>query len=214
MEENKNKGKEKKFFFFFFDIFISIVYCYGLTFSNFLSHFFFSVLYFSSSHVQTPFSRFVSMRINKLQDISDTFEGNFKEQSSVTSNWLPVNNAKVRKKVISFTRRKDFFFFSFLPSIYSIYSCLYWQTIGMVNAVDACSTVVSINSKTTNIENAHGRDFVRVVDGERKIGKKKAKIYKKSLDFIISFCFHLISSLVQTFYILLCLSFIFPFFLL
>ncbi|XP_055681503.1 semaphorin-1A [Lutzomyia longipalpis] len=30
-----------------------------------------------------------------LQDIADTFEGNFKEQSSINSNWLPVNSAKV-----------------------------------------------------------------------------------------------------------------------
>uniref|UniRef100_A0A1A9WXA1 Sema domain-containing protein n=1 Tax=Glossina brevipalpis TaxID=37001 RepID=A0A1A9WXA1_9MUSC len=30
-----------------------------------------------------------------LQDIADTFEGSFKEQSSINSNWLPVNNAKV-----------------------------------------------------------------------------------------------------------------------
>lgn len=29
------------------------------------------------------------------QDISDTFEGNFKEQSGINSNWLPVNSAKV-----------------------------------------------------------------------------------------------------------------------
>uniref|UniRef100_A0A1B0FPC6 Sema domain-containing protein n=1 Tax=Glossina morsitans morsitans TaxID=37546 RepID=A0A1B0FPC6_GLOMM len=28
-------------------------------------------------------------------DIADTFEGSFKEQSSINSNWLPVNNAKV-----------------------------------------------------------------------------------------------------------------------
>uniref|UniRef100_A0A1B0D2H2 Uncharacterized protein n=1 Tax=Phlebotomus papatasi TaxID=29031 RepID=A0A1B0D2H2_PHLPP len=30
-----------------------------------------------------------------LQDIADTFEGNFKEQSGINSNWLPVNSAKV-----------------------------------------------------------------------------------------------------------------------
>ncbi|KAI8117621.1 Semaphorin-1A, partial [Lucilia cuprina] len=30
-----------------------------------------------------------------LQDIADTFEGSFKEQSGINSNWLPVNNAKV-----------------------------------------------------------------------------------------------------------------------
>ncbi|XP_034474317.1 semaphorin-1A isoform X2 [Drosophila innubila] len=30
-----------------------------------------------------------------LQDIADTFEGQFKEQSGINSNWLPVNNAKV-----------------------------------------------------------------------------------------------------------------------
>ncbi|ALC38992.1 Sema-1a [Drosophila busckii] len=30
-----------------------------------------------------------------LQDIADTFEGQFKEQSGLNSNWLPVNNAKV-----------------------------------------------------------------------------------------------------------------------
>ncbi|KAL9927449.1 LOW QUALITY PROTEIN: semaphorin 1a [Glossina fuscipes fuscipes] len=30
-----------------------------------------------------------------LQDIADTFEGSFKEQSSINSNWLPVNNGKV-----------------------------------------------------------------------------------------------------------------------
>lgn len=31
----------------------------------------------------------------QLQDIADTFEGNFKEQSGINSNWLPVNSAKV-----------------------------------------------------------------------------------------------------------------------
>lgn len=30
-----------------------------------------------------------------LQDISDTFEGNFKEQSELNSNWLPVQSVKV-----------------------------------------------------------------------------------------------------------------------
>ncbi|XP_038106045.1 semaphorin-1A isoform X3 [Culex quinquefasciatus] len=30
-----------------------------------------------------------------LQDIADTFEGNFKEQSGLNSNWLPVNPSKV-----------------------------------------------------------------------------------------------------------------------
>ncbi|XP_046434488.1 semaphorin-1A isoform X3 [Neodiprion fabricii] len=30
-----------------------------------------------------------------LQDIADTFEGNFKEQSALNSNWLPVQSAKV-----------------------------------------------------------------------------------------------------------------------
>lgn len=30
-----------------------------------------------------------------LQDISDTFEGNFKEQSELNSNWLPVQSMKV-----------------------------------------------------------------------------------------------------------------------
>lgn len=30
-----------------------------------------------------------------LQDITDTFEGNFKEQTALNSNWLPVNSAKV-----------------------------------------------------------------------------------------------------------------------
>ncbi|XP_055903183.1 semaphorin-1A isoform X3 [Eupeodes corollae] len=30
-----------------------------------------------------------------LQDIADTFEGNFKEQTGINSNWLPVNSAKV-----------------------------------------------------------------------------------------------------------------------
>lgn len=29
------------------------------------------------------------------QDIADTFEGNFKEQSGLNSNWLPVNSAQV-----------------------------------------------------------------------------------------------------------------------
>lgn len=31
-----------------------------------------------------------------LQDIADTFEGNFKEQNGANSNWLPVNSAQVR----------------------------------------------------------------------------------------------------------------------
>lgn len=36
-----------------------------------------------------------------LQDIADTFEGNFKEQSSINSNWLPVKSEKViLKKII------------------------------------------------------------------------------------------------------------------
>lgn len=30
-----------------------------------------------------------------MQDIADTFEGTFKEQSALNSNWLPVNSAKV-----------------------------------------------------------------------------------------------------------------------
>lgn len=30
-----------------------------------------------------------------LQDIADTFEGNFKEQSALNSNWLPVQSSKV-----------------------------------------------------------------------------------------------------------------------
>ena len=30
-----------------------------------------------------------------LQDITDTFEGNFKEQAELNSNWLPVQSAKV-----------------------------------------------------------------------------------------------------------------------
>ncbi|CRK93680.1 CLUMA_CG007209, isoform A [Clunio marinus] len=30
-----------------------------------------------------------------LQDIADTFEGSFKEQPSINSNWMPVNNAKI-----------------------------------------------------------------------------------------------------------------------
>lgn len=30
-----------------------------------------------------------------LQDIADTFEGNFKEQNGLNSNWLPVNSAQV-----------------------------------------------------------------------------------------------------------------------
>lgn len=30
-----------------------------------------------------------------LQDVSDTFEGNFKEQSELNSNWLPVMSSKV-----------------------------------------------------------------------------------------------------------------------
>lgn len=30
-----------------------------------------------------------------MQDIADTFEGTFKEQSAINSNWLPVNSAKV-----------------------------------------------------------------------------------------------------------------------
>lgn len=31
-----------------------------------------------------------------LQDISDTFEGNYKEQTELNSNWLPVQSSKVR----------------------------------------------------------------------------------------------------------------------
>lgn len=30
-----------------------------------------------------------------LQDIADTFEGNFKEQSGINANWLPVKPEKV-----------------------------------------------------------------------------------------------------------------------
>lgn len=30
-----------------------------------------------------------------LQDITDTFKGNFKEQSAINSNWLPVQSTKV-----------------------------------------------------------------------------------------------------------------------
>jgi semaphorin 6 len=30
-----------------------------------------------------------------LQDITDTFEGNFKEQAQLNYNWLPVPSAKV-----------------------------------------------------------------------------------------------------------------------
>lgn len=30
-----------------------------------------------------------------LQDITDAFKGNFKEQSAINSNWLPVQSAKV-----------------------------------------------------------------------------------------------------------------------
>lgn len=30
-----------------------------------------------------------------MQDIADTFEGTFKEQNAINSNWLPVNSAKV-----------------------------------------------------------------------------------------------------------------------
>lgn len=36
------------------------------------------------------------MAHNHFQDIADTFEGNFKEQSGLNSNWLPVNSAQVR----------------------------------------------------------------------------------------------------------------------
>lgn len=38
-----------------------------------------------------------------LQDISDTFEGNFKEQSELNSNWLPVQSMKVEYSFICFT---------------------------------------------------------------------------------------------------------------
>lgn len=31
----------------------------------------------------------------KIQDIADTFEGNFKGQNGLGSNWLPVNSAQV-----------------------------------------------------------------------------------------------------------------------
>lgn len=30
-----------------------------------------------------------------LQDITDTFEGSFKEQASISSNWMPVESSKV-----------------------------------------------------------------------------------------------------------------------
>lgn len=36
-----------------------------------------------------------------LQDISDTFEGNYKEQTELNSNWLPVQSSKVRKVFLS-----------------------------------------------------------------------------------------------------------------
>lgn len=42
------------------------------------------------------------------KDIADTFEGSFKEQSSINSNWMPVNNAKVRKKCLLFGHEKFF----------------------------------------------------------------------------------------------------------
>lgn len=37
-----------------------------------------------------------SLFVSPIQDIADTFEGNFKEQSGLNSNWLPVNSAQVR----------------------------------------------------------------------------------------------------------------------
>jgi semaphorin 6 len=35
-----------------------------------------------------------------LQDITDTFEGNFKEQAQLNSNWLPVQSAKVVAEIL------------------------------------------------------------------------------------------------------------------
>jgi Sema domain. len=35
-----------------------------------------------------------------LQDITDTFEGNFKEQAQLNSNWLPVQSAKVVAEIV------------------------------------------------------------------------------------------------------------------
>lgn len=40
-----------------------------------------------------------------LQDISDTFEGNFKEQTELNSNWLPVLSSKVRHAACVFKLR-------------------------------------------------------------------------------------------------------------
>lgn len=42
--------------------------------------------------ISHPFFRHLPI----TQDIADTFEGNFKEQSGLNSNWLPVNSAQVR----------------------------------------------------------------------------------------------------------------------
>lgn len=42
-----------------------------------------------------PFKLVLVSRKPRLQDIADTFEGNFKEQSGLNSNWLPVNPSKV-----------------------------------------------------------------------------------------------------------------------
>lgn len=51
-----------------------------------------------------------------LQDITDTFEGNFKEQSGINSNWLPVNSAKVNinKEFIMIMKKSNFKLFPFL----------------------------------------------------------------------------------------------------
>lgn len=38
-----------------------------------------------------------------MQDIADTFEGAFKEQNAINSNWLPVNSAKVNFITWSFS---------------------------------------------------------------------------------------------------------------
>lgn len=40
-----------------------------------------------------------------LQDIADTFEGNFKEQTALNSNWLPVNSGKVITVIIHISRQ-------------------------------------------------------------------------------------------------------------
>lgn len=59
-----------------------------------------------------------------LQDIADTFEGNFKEQGSITSNWLPVKSEKVTIFTCS-----TFLIFPFLLSAVMKCNSIYFNII-------------------------------------------------------------------------------------